>query len=82
MHPVDEAAQHVGGRGELARIFEKSLSTIGQWKQRGVPIEYCARLERICPTVTRQRLRPHDWREIWPELAANDSKAVQEVAHG
>lgn len=68
-HPIDEAARLAGGRPALARQLGVTLSAIGNYKARGVPEKVCVRIERIAPQVTRQRLRPADWHEIWPELA-------------
>lgn len=39
--------------------------------RRPVPIERCVAIERATAgAVMRWDLRPHDWRDIWPELAA------------
>ena len=70
-HPIDMAARMLGGRVFLAEKLGVSVAAVGNWKQRGVPIEQCPRIEKItfCE-VNRQALRPNDWSEIWPELAA------------
>ena len=60
--------------GTTIGYLRKVLST-------GKPLreKVCALLEReSAGQVTRQALRPHDWRDVWPELAAQN---VQEVAH-
>ncbi len=72
VHPIDEAAAAYGGRDRLAEAFKVTQGAVGNWKARGVPIKVCVQIERDVPAVTRRRLRPNDWAEIWPELAAND----------
>lgn len=76
-HPLDLAAQVVGGRSALAERLGVSVSSIGNWKARGVPIEQCVPIERVTGgKVNRPMLRPNDWREIWPELAAAAAAAA------
>lgn len=59
------------------------VSAIGNWKDRGVPLEHCASIEKACGgVVTRKDLRPADWMHIWPELAsAGQSTPPQEAQH-
>lgn len=41
----------------------------------------CSRIEqRTNCFVTRKDLRPNDWREIWPDLATQESAKSQEAA--
>lgn len=69
------------GLGAFAKLLGVSAQRLSNWLERGVPIGYCSRVERVSGAVVlRQDLRPDDWREIWPELAANDQ--AREVAHG
>ena len=69
-HVIDQAASAVGGRAKLAKQLEVSVAAIGNWKFRGIPIEYCASIEAATDgAVTRRELRPLDWQKIWPELA-------------
>lgn len=42
-------------------------SRLGNWVDRGVPVEHCAEVERVLG-VSRKVLRPDDWQLIWPEL--------------
>ena len=68
-HPLDEAARlFVGGRAALARELGVTVGALGNWKTRGTPYIYCVRIEALVPSVTRQRLRPNDFAEMWPEL--------------
>ena len=68
-HPVDRAADAVGGTSNLAAALGVSIQAISNWKDRGVPIERCVAIEQITKTaVTRRDLRPQDWQAIWPEL--------------
>jgi len=77
-HPIDAAARLLGGRDVLAaRLGLTSVGAIGNWKVRGVPIEHCARIEReLGGVVSRRELRPDDWMDIWPELAAADAQGA------
>lgn len=67
--PIEIAADCVGGQKRLAEILGVSTQAIGHWKQRGVPVEHCAQIEKAANSkVTRRELRPDDWKTIWPEL--------------
>jgi len=69
---IDRAAQICGGFATLARELGIGQSAISNWKARGSEIDplFCSAIERLTSgAVTRQDLRPDDWREIWPELA-------------
>lgn len=55
----------------LARLLGVSAVLISQWRtfSRPVPVIHCVAIERATNgAVTRQDLRPDDWRDIWPEL--------------
>lgn len=57
---------------DLARLISVPAQLMWQWARgkRPVPIERCVAIERATDgAVTRQDLRPDDWRDIWPELA-------------
>lgn len=70
LHPVDEASFLVGGRNALASLLGVSVTAIGNWKTRGVPLEQCVPIERATHgAVTRKDLRPDDYLDVWPELA-------------
>lgn len=86
-HPIDTAARMIGGRAYLAKKLDVSVAAVGNWKQRGVPIEKCPGIESLtCGAVSRRDLRPDDWQKIWPELAPAQSnqpqQATQAVAPG
>lgn len=68
---IDAAAALLGGREELAKALGlKRPSAIGNWKSRGVPMEYCPRIELLTNRkITRRDLRPGDFHVLWPELA-------------
>lgn len=72
-HAVAQAARVAEGQAQLARLLKVAPSTVNQWisGKRPVPIERCVAIERLTRgVVARQDLRPDDWREIWPEIAA------------
>lgn len=83
-HPVDKAARLLGGRPAMAEHLDVSVSAIGNWKTRGVPLEVCPVIERLTDRqVMRYHLRPDDWAEMWPELAqATAQQAVATIAQG
>ncbi len=71
---LDEAAQVFGSKKALAKQLtanghKTSETAIGNWRTRGVPIKAAVKIAALVPKVTRQRLRPDDYHEIWPELA-------------
>jgi hypothetical protein len=53
----------------MAKLLGVSPGAIGNWKARGVPVKASVTIAGLVPAVTRQRLRPHDFHEIWPDLA-------------
>jgi len=69
---AQRAVEMLGGPVEAARKLNlKRYQTAQSWTRHGVPAAYCARIEQLLAhRVTRQQLRPADWRELWPELAA------------
>lgn len=72
-HPLDVAAQAVGGREAFATALGVTVAALGNWKARGVPVQRCVAIERLAAgTVTRRDLRPGDWQDIWPELADSE----------
>lgn len=85
-HPLDRAARYIGGRQLLAEKLGVTPAAIGNWKARGVPVEKCVPIERLCPGVVGRRDLRADWRDIWPELAAtpaaNDAHTAQAAQQG
>ncbi|WP_322069937.1 transcriptional regulator [Paraburkholderia bannensis] len=70
-HPIETAAAIVGSYRALAEILGVTKGAVHQWMIPGrrVPIEHCAAIESATNgQVTRQMLRPDDWKQIWPEL--------------
>lgn len=62
-----------GRAAALATGLGISRAGVYQWIKgiRPVPVRFCASIEQLTAgAVTRQMLRPDDWAEIWPELAA------------
>ena len=65
---------YVNRRGQQARLAETLMVSpvlIHQWAtdKRPIPVSRCVEIElATAGAVTRQELRPHDWRVIWPEL--------------
>lgn len=68
-----------GSASELARRLGVTTQAVCFWRdgKRKIPEALGARIERATDgKVTRQRLWPNDWREIWPELALVDGEAA------
>jgi DNA-binding transcriptional regulator YdaS (Cro superfamily) len=69
-----------GRCAQLARSIGVHPVLVSQWAggKREVPIEHCAAIEQATAgAVTRQALRPEDWRRIWPELVTAAHPAPQ-----
>lgn len=69
-----------GSQTELARAIHAQPQLVWQWTTgvRPVPVERCVAIERATNgAVTRQDLRPDDWRDIWPELAQAPATPAQ-----
>lgn len=71
--PIEKAAQVVGGLTKLANMLGVSPPTVHEWKtlKRKVPAARCKSIVMAANgAVTLQELRPNDWQDYWPELAA------------
>lgn len=69
---INRAIDIAGGLSKFAKQIGVSTSYAWQMKNgiRPVPILGCVAIERATNgQVTRKDLRPHDWQDIWPELA-------------
>jgi DNA-binding transcriptional regulator YdaS (Cro superfamily) len=67
---LEDAIAKAGGPTALARSIGVSQSVVSNWLSRkSVPAEHCAAID-LATGVSRKRLRPKDWKRIWPELAA------------
>lgn len=62
----------LGGSKRLSQQLGVSVPTVSNWisGKRPIPPKRCVQIEQLTNgAVTRKDLRPHDWREIWIELA-------------
>ena len=62
-----------GSATRLAKAIDGNVNDVVQWSKenRPVPVHRAVAIERATGgAVTRRELRPHDWHENWPELAA------------
>ena len=89
MNPLSRVVDCLGSDAALAALLKISAPAVSQWRKRGTVLkaEYCTAIERATGgQVTRRDLRPNDWQQIWPELAAPASPAPsaieKEVTHG
>ena len=65
----DEVVAKAGSIKSLqTALGERSLQAVCNWRTRGFPVNKCQRISALYG-VPVQRLRPHDWRAYWPELA-------------
>lgn len=90
---ADRAIQILGGPVEVARLLQiDRYQTVQSWRSAGVPARYCVRIESLTRgAITRRDMRPADWMDYWPELAANseqkpatslDGQAVGAISDG
>lgn len=73
MKLADYFAAERGAQSRLAAATEIPAPMLSQWASgvRPIPIDRCVPIETATGgAVTRRDLRPDDWQEIWPELAA------------
>lgn len=66
-------SQGRGAKSRLAAQVGGYASDVSDWLagNRPIPVHRCAAIERATGgAVTRRDLRPDDWAQIWPELAA------------
>ncbi len=79
MKPLDKAIDIAQGVSKLAERIGVRQSVVSNWRKRGTLIEplLCVRIEKVTAgAVTRRDLRPNDWQEIWPELAATGAVLI------
>lgn len=74
---IQKACALVGGQTALAKTLtrltgqEVTQQRVRNWMARGdnVPAEFMAAIEQATKgQITRKKMRPKDWRSIWPEL--------------
>lgn len=85
MNALDIAVSRLGGVGKLAAAIGVAQPVVSNWRARGTVLDaiHCVSIERATGgQVTRQDLRPNDWADVWPELAAQQAVETAEVAHG
>ena len=71
-NPLKKAIEIAGGQARLGAHLGISQPAISQAIKRGgyLTPKHCIKLEQLYPgRISRQELRPHDWQDIWPELA-------------
>lgn len=65
--------KHPGSQLALAKLLNVTPGFVNHlvMGRRPVPIKYCLQIKRYTEgKVTRRDLRPNDFAQIWPELAA------------
>ena len=67
--PVKVLREAIGAKSD-----EQVRQWARNWRNRRPSPRYCVAIERATNNlVTRQDLRPDDWRQIWPELAKQEA---------
>ena len=68
---AQRAVELLGGPVKTARLLGVNrYQTVQSWTRYGVPVEYCADIERLTDAaVTRRDLCPTNFARIWHELA-------------
>ena len=83
-HPIDRAAaafSEAGGLSDFAKQLGVTSQALSNWKQRGVPANYCLRIVTLAKgAVTLQELRPDDWRDYWPGSIAKPLRRARKTA--
>ena len=72
---IEKACLHVGGLTALSNAIGISPAYAWQLKVGMRPLKpaHCVAIERATGgAVTRKDLRPHDWKDIWPELEGKE----------
>jgi DNA-binding transcriptional regulator YdaS (Cro superfamily) len=80
MNALDLAIEHMGGVGKLAAAIGIGQAAVSNWRARNTLIDplHCVTIEVATQgAVTRKMLRPHDWRQIWPELVQPNDVVLQ-----
>lgn len=73
-----ELIDKLGGPAAVARILRIKPPSVVAWRGGAIPDDKLIRLAPVCEkrgVATRKQLRPDDWHEIWPELAADVNSA-------
>lgn len=71
--PIERAVSAAGGISKLAAALGVTPPTVHEWvsTKRQVPASRCQAIVRLTQgAVTLQELRPDDWADYWPNLAA------------
>lgn len=75
---ISKAIKLLGGAVKAAeKLNIENYQTVQQWRKTGVvPPQYCPLLEKETGNqVSRKKLRPRDWKLIWPEFAIPPGQA-------
>lgn len=82
----DQFIDALGGTFAVAALLRIRPPSVSGWRDGrsvlAIPDDKLIRLAPIAEEkgiASRQELRPHDWQQIWPELAL---AAAQEATHG
>lgn len=70
---LQKAIDQFGGQKPLGEAIGSSQSEVSQWVtgHRPIPAHKAVAIEKATKgDVKRQWLRPQDWKQLWPELAA------------
>lgn len=75
-----ELIDQLGGPAAIAKLLGIKPPSVVGWRANGIPDDKLIRLAPVCEQrgiATRQQLRPNDWQQIWPELAAQTESQPQ-----
>lgn len=75
--PLQTAFYAAGGQSEVARRLGVARNTVNGWLRRGIPLSRCIAIEEVTSGIVHRKLmRPHDWKEHWPDLAKRKEAAA------
>lgn len=83
-NPLADAVAYAGSQDKLAASIDESQQTISNWLKDGIPASkrhvVARKLERVTNGfVSRKRVCPDDWQEMWPELVDPGQQPVASV---
>ena len=88
IYALRRAIDILGTQRAVAQSLGVSDVAVGQWLKppddkasRNIPPKHCVRIETLTNcAVGRCELRPHDWKDYWPEMAYQMQKTAQTPA--
>lgn len=79
--PLDKAIRLAGGVTRLAERLDAVQGTVSNWRQRGIPLERCADIERATGVRCEELRGDVDWvRDASGQVTHYQVPVVQQIA--